>query len=371
MKKILTIFICFIMCATTAYAKDKNDNYTLNFNGEKYTLLYSAKDKESNGYLNEYFKRRETYNTWSEMVAIHHFPNAYSPIDQVRQFREYLGTISCPSALTFDDKKNTAMIDFVMISEHRVPVILEFNIFKFEKSKECGSVAIQYAKRYSATTAFEIEAVKEQFEKDRKKMIVKVKNAKIPDVILKEIDKCKFETADTSQDETKTENCAVTPVEEEKAEETPSDDNKTDVQEPDNKEEIKEEIKEDKKSEEIIEKENKNDAEDKTNKSVEKSNITTEKTVERLLNEENNKETKQENTLTDNNENNINTKPNNKKAKEASYKIVNTKDDYVAKPRTKKELKEKTKQIKKEQKINAKKAAKKRAQEASKKLKGD
>ncbi len=192
MKKILSLAIVFMLCISTATAKEK-DNYSIKFNGEVYKLLFSTKNKDFGGFLNEYYKPRETYNIWSEMVAIHHFPNAYSPIDQVKSFREYLGTMNCPSALTFDDKKNTAMIDFIMINDHQLPIVLEFNIFKYSKSKDCGSVALQYAKRYVVTTAFQMEGAKKDFENSRKKMLKKVQKFNIPDIVLKEIDKCKVE----------------------------------------------------------------------------------------------------------------------------------------------------------------------------------
>ena len=139
------------------FAKNSDKDYTINFNGDKYHLLYSIKSKDFGGYLNEYYKKGETYNIWTEMVAVHHFPNAYSPIDRIKDFKDYLGSMHVPSSLTFDDKKNTAMIDFVMITEHKMPIVLEFNIFKYEKSKKCGSIAFQYAKRYAATTTLQIE----------------------------------------------------------------------------------------------------------------------------------------------------------------------------------------------------------------------
>ena len=105
------------------YAKGDKKDYTLNFNGETFHLMYSVKNKDFGGYLNEYYKTGETYNVWSELVAVHHFPNAYSPIDRIKDFKDYLGSINVPSALTFDDKKNTAMIDFIIIADKKLPVI--------------------------------------------------------------------------------------------------------------------------------------------------------------------------------------------------------------------------------------------------------
>ncbi len=192
MKKILTLAILFLLSINIVAAKEKN-NYHIKFDGVEYNLLYSTKNPEFGGYLNEYYKWNETYNNWSEMIAVHHFPNAYSPIDQVKSFREYLGSLNCPSALTFDEDKNIALIDFIMINDHRLPIVLEFNVFKYEKSKKCGSVAIQYAKRYVVTTAFQMEAAKKDFDKIRKRALKQVKNFNVPEIVYKEIDKCKIE----------------------------------------------------------------------------------------------------------------------------------------------------------------------------------
>ena len=109
MKKILIAVLSYFLIITVSLAKEKTD-YSLKFNGHKYHLLYSVKNKDFGGYLNEYYRLGETYNIWTDMIAVHHFPNAYSPIDRIQEFKEYLSSMQCPSSLTFNDKKNTAMI---------------------------------------------------------------------------------------------------------------------------------------------------------------------------------------------------------------------------------------------------------------------
>ena len=193
MKKIFSLV--FILFLSTSIVAAKEKNYSINFGGVKYNLLYSVKSSETGGYLNEYYKNGETYNRWSEMIGIHHFPNAYSPIEQVSDFKKYLGSIDCPSSLTFDDENNSAMIDFILINDKKLPIIMEFNIFKYVKSEKCGSVAVQYAKRYAVKTAFEAEAVKRDFEKTRKKALKNVEKFKVQEVITEEIDKLKLPVA--------------------------------------------------------------------------------------------------------------------------------------------------------------------------------
>ena len=415
MKKIFLFAFAFMFLISGVQAKD----YSIKFNGEKYNLLYSAKNKDFGGYINEYFKRNETYNTWSEMIAVHHFPNAYSPIDRIKDFKNYLGSMNVPSALTFDDKKNTAMIDFIMISGNKMPIVMEFNIFKYEKSKKCGSIAIQYAKRYSAVTTMQIEQIKADFEKNRKILIKKVKKLEIPTVIDDDIDKCisAVELKAETDEEIKKEKEAIAAKE---AAEKEAAENAAE------KEAVDKDIaKKDAEEIAIKEEENNNDA----NISVEaiteqtaEQNVTTTK---ELSTEETSKEDaieineakKQEEVITDNNkdnniketkevkkeevvkaasapvpvagnkEENVNTinekqvtKKNkkNKKVKDVSYEVANDKSNFIAQPRTKKELKAEIKQNKLKQKqaardekynanlekknsINAEKQAKKQA----------
>ena len=89
MKKFLILVLLFIINITACYAAS-NKLYSINYNGYKYFLLYASKDNEHGGFINEYFRAGQTYHNWSEMVAVHHFPNAYSPIDQIKSFKEYL-----------------------------------------------------------------------------------------------------------------------------------------------------------------------------------------------------------------------------------------------------------------------------------------
>lgn len=385
MKKIFLLLLVFLFSAQLSFAKD----YTIHFNGTKFHLLYSIKNKDFGGYLNEYYKKGETYNIWSELVAVHHFPNAYSPIDRVKEFKNYLGSMHVPNSLTFDDKKNTATIDFIMITEHRLPVILEFNIFKYEKSKKCGSVAIQYSKRYSATTAMQVEEIKNDFEKNRKKLIKKVEKLKVPELVTEDIDKC-ISAADIIKESESEKSIEENKISEKTEEDIISQNDET------NDNQIEEnDISND--SENIVSKENK-----LTDKNIE--DVNTDKQTDKIIDKEILEESKttqdsvkvtevEENEVNDNtaikektsanhkdisenNQQNIDTTlipsktKEQKNIKEVNYQIINTKDEYIAKPRTKKELKEEVKQHKLYNKAK-KKEAKLKAKQKKKQAKLD
>lgn len=188
MKKILLFFILILLCCNLAYAEVVNK---IKFKGDTYQLLYSVKNKEHNGYLNEYFKPGEDYNNWTELLAVHHFPNAYSPIDQAEAFRGFLNSINCPNALTIKEEDNSAIIDFILLDGDKLPIIMEFNVFKYEKSPECGTIAVQYAKRYIVSNGLEVEDIKKEFARTRNAALKKVKKFEIPEIIKEDIDKLK------------------------------------------------------------------------------------------------------------------------------------------------------------------------------------
>ncbi|GEM_PF-6631710 len=190
---VLIISILVLGCGLCLAKSNKQEFQYVKFNGAKFTLFYSTKSKELGSYINEYYKKNQTYTTWNELIALHHYPNAYSPIDQAKEFRTYLQEQGVPSELNIDEKHNSATLDFIIISQQKRPILLEFNIFRFAKSPKCGSIGFQYAKRYKINNALEINKFKKTIEKERKKYIKKFKKVNVPELIYEEIDKGKYQ----------------------------------------------------------------------------------------------------------------------------------------------------------------------------------
>ncbi len=178
MKKLIAVLFILFAMINTVCAENK-----LNFDGKEYYLRLSEKSAEHNGFYNQYYKAGEGIDNWTEMVAVHHFPNVFSPIEQAYNFREYLESFHCPSSLEADEENNTGMLDFILIDGHQLPIVLEFNIFKYEKSKACGTVAVQYAKKFEVYDTKEVASVKKKFSNFRPRAMKKVKNFEIPDIV--------------------------------------------------------------------------------------------------------------------------------------------------------------------------------------------
>jgi hypothetical protein len=175
------------------FAKNVKTNMPcVKFNKQEYNLYYSSINSESNTRINEYYKPNESYTSWTELIAVHHYKNEYSPIDLAQLFRNYLSDNFCPSAMTIDEDDNSAILDFIVIENKKLPIVLEFNIFKYQKSADCGTIALQYAKRYRVNSALEVEKVKKLVEQNRAKDLKKIKKLQIPEIVSRDVENGKY-----------------------------------------------------------------------------------------------------------------------------------------------------------------------------------
>ena len=183
MKKFVVFLLTIYFTVNSVFAEKIN---SVKFNGNEYSLVSSEKSSEHSGYYNQYFKSGENFSSWTDFITVQHFPNMYSPVDLAHAYREFLGSHNCPSSLWEDESKNIAMLDFLLIDsekDSKLPIIIEFNVFRYEKSSNCGTVAFQYAKRYTIQNMEQVEKVKKEFEKFRPKVLKKVLDFESPDVI--------------------------------------------------------------------------------------------------------------------------------------------------------------------------------------------
>lgn len=234
-KIIVTVILLCVLVSGAVFAKDAEAVMpALKFMGNKYTLYYSAKSPELGGYINEYYKQRESYASWSELLALHHYPSAFYPIEHAQAFKGFLSENGIPSMIEVDEDNNSAILDFIIINSKQTPIILEFNVFRYVKSPVCGSVGLQYAKRYRITDTSEIEKIKKDFAKNRLKYIKKVKKIKIPDLVTSDIEYGKYINPPSKKEEIKQEPVKQEEVKTEKTSEenkvTESDKSEQEVQ---------------------------------------------------------------------------------------------------------------------------------------------
>ena len=219
MKKIF-VLIWLVMLLSIGFADAKSEKSIvppIKFCGTKFNLLYSAKSTETGGYLNEYYRANQTYSSWTELIGVHHYPTSFYPIEHARDFASYLESTGVVVNIEVDDKNNTALLYFVITSEQKLPIVMEFNIFKYQKSPVCGAIGLQYAKRYLLNNPLEVRKAKKELIKSGVKYIGKFNKLKVPDVVTFDVENGKVINAEEKEAEAKSEN-NVKPAEEKKAE---------------------------------------------------------------------------------------------------------------------------------------------------------
>lgn len=193
MRIVISVVFAFLLATGIVFAKaDKNNMPSIKFNGAKYTLKYSAKSDETGGYLNEYYKAHQTYTSWTELLGLHHYPTAFYPIEHAQEFADYLTESGVVANVEVYDDDNEALLYFVVMDKHKLPIVMEFNIFKFTKSPVCGTLGFQYAKRYMINNPLEIEKFQKEIVKSGPKYIKRFSKLEVPSLVPLDIDNGKY-----------------------------------------------------------------------------------------------------------------------------------------------------------------------------------
>lgn len=193
MKNLFLILISIFLTAGIVYAKSEQTKMpSINFNGTNFTLFYSAKSPKTGGFINEYYKTNQTYASWTELIGVHHYPSSFYPIEHAKEFAEYLNSNGVVTSIEIDDENNSALLYFVVADKHKLPIIIEFNVFKYVKNSVCGTTGVQFAKRYRLNSPLEMEKAQKSIVKNGLKYIKKISKLKIPEVVALDIDNGKY-----------------------------------------------------------------------------------------------------------------------------------------------------------------------------------
>ena len=200
MKRKLFVIFCITLLIKPAFAEIQREAMpVIKFNKSEFSLFYSAKTADPASYINEYYKNNQTYSTWNELMALHHYPDAESPSEQAKVFKNYLTEKGTMSELeVYDD--DTAVLSFFAINSKRVPVLLEYNVFRFIEYDKGGTLGIQYAKRFRLNNALEAEKIKREYKKNWKKYVKEINKIEIPELYTVKIDEGRVITNETPEE---------------------------------------------------------------------------------------------------------------------------------------------------------------------------
>lgn len=193
MKNLFLLLTFVFLAVGIVCAKSEKINMpTIKFNGETFTLYYSAKSSETGGFMNEYYKANQTYASWTELIGVHHYPTSFYPIEHAKEFANYLNGNGIVANLEIDEENNSALLYFVIADKHKLPIIIEFNVFKYVKNPVCGTTGLQFANRYRLNSPLEVEKAQKNIVKNGLKYIKKISKLDVPNVITIDIDNGKY-----------------------------------------------------------------------------------------------------------------------------------------------------------------------------------
>jgi len=161
----------------------------IRFENNPYTLKYSILSPLSNGYLNEYYSKNENTGYWTKMIGVYHFPNESSPLKLAQNMDKQLESSenSTLIKLVENKKQEKAVISFLVNGKENNRNFFEYNVYKYEKHPDKGTILIKYAAKYFFNTNDEIVKIGTKIKEENDKYIEYMITSPTPSVIEKDL----------------------------------------------------------------------------------------------------------------------------------------------------------------------------------------
>ena len=142
--------LCVLFALIIVFFSQKANAEEIYFDNTKYILKYSALNPDFKGYFNEYYQQNENRGNWTKMLGIYHYPEENFPIKFAKKFDKIVE--SSENALLIklmeNKKQEKAVISFLVNNNENNKNCFEYNIYKYEKHPQKGSVLLKYAAKY-------------------------------------------------------------------------------------------------------------------------------------------------------------------------------------------------------------------------------
>lgn len=167
---------------------------TIKFNKTNYKLSLISKNLKG-GYFNSFVKEGQSINNYDEAIVIHYVPlcagakeeaeNLHRMIEKM--YIKFYSNKNIPAAITFNQYKNTALLDFVIpsIEKNSQKDInkIEYHAFKYQKNKTTSGIIIfQYSKHIKVTNLNDERFLYSFWCKIRKDIIPEILRIEIPTI---------------------------------------------------------------------------------------------------------------------------------------------------------------------------------------------
>ena len=188
MKKIVIILFICILTIGSVFAQT-NGSKTIKFDNQIFTLKFSDYSKATKSYINEYYKGNENGDKWTDLIGIYHIKSYSKPFNYAKDLAAGASKQSPLDAqVMYNEKGNTAIVNFILVGDTGKSKYLEQNIFKIEKVKsQSGVMAIQFAHKYPLNNKEEADKFKEQLPYNQTKWLNEINNIEIPKLVERDI----------------------------------------------------------------------------------------------------------------------------------------------------------------------------------------
>lgn len=185
--KHLTWFI--LMAVVIVFFAHKVFAEEIHFNNAKYILKYSVYSPESKGYMNEYFPEKETPTNWTQMIGIYYYVDEKSPIKFAQQMDKTIESSENSVLIKFieNKKQDKAVVSFLVNNTENGKNYFEYNVYKYEKHPEKGTMMLKFAQKYFCKTDAEITAVGNKIREENDKYMEQLITSPIPPIVEKDI----------------------------------------------------------------------------------------------------------------------------------------------------------------------------------------
>jgi len=161
----------------------------IRFENNPYILKYSILSPLSKGYMNEYYSKHENAGYWTKMIGIYHFPDESAPLKLAKSIDTQIESSenSTLIKLVENKKQNKAVITFLVNKSENNNNFFEYNVYKYEKHPDKGSILIKYAAKYFFNTNDEIAQIGTKIRDENDKYIEYLITSPTPAIIEKDL----------------------------------------------------------------------------------------------------------------------------------------------------------------------------------------
>ena len=186
--KFLSLFV--VLAAVIVFFSQRTNAEEIHFDNTKYILKYSVYSPLAKGFMNEYFPANETRDKWTQMIGIYYYSEEKSPIKFAQEFDKTIESSDNTVLLKLieNKKQDKAVVSFLVNNSENGRNFFEYNIYKYEKHPNKGTMMLKYATKYFCTNDQEITVIGNKIRDDNDKYMEQIILSPIPPTVEKTID---------------------------------------------------------------------------------------------------------------------------------------------------------------------------------------